>query len=484
MGPCSSGVRKCCIGLAGASDEKVDDAAGFRSLARRMSFLRWLTSRDYRKAAELRSIVRKHFRHQSDILPVGPREAIASGLTEFEASLAKPGASGGDIRAAADKLEVIANKWLQRYPNASFRDNAESFLGTFALVFAVKTFFLSPMQIPTGSAQPTYYGITSEDLRDHPEVKFPTGITGWLSKIWNGEAWYELIAEEDCELIADGPPLKPIGGTMRIPFPGFDRNFPVPVRFKDGRVKTYVIPWAPEEPKHLHLLDPTHYRPRKTMFKKGEPIVRCVTRSGDRIVVERVVYNFRQPKRGEYFVFQSSGVGLGDGVVQGTHYIKRLVGGPNERLRIGNDRHVYVNDRRIDATDAGFEKVLGFDPAKPAQDSEYSGYVNGQGYVAPQTASLLAARPDRYSREEWEGQAQRLAQLGSFGVGKYFPDETTVHTIQPDHYMGFGDNTMGSADSRAWGEVPEQKIIGKSCFVMWPPSNWGYESGPRKKTVH
>ena len=69
------------------------------------------------------------------------------------------------------------------------------------------------------------------------------------------------------------------------------------------------------------------------------------------------------------------------------------------------------------------------------------------------------------------------------GVGRYFPDEMTVHTIKPHHYMGFGDNTMGSADSRAWGEVPEQKIIGKSCFVMWPPSHWGYESGPQKKTV-
>lgn len=450
-----------------------------------MSLLRWLTSREYRKASELRDIVRKHFRHQSDVLPAAHRDAIADGMKEFSAALAAPTIDSAGIRAAADKLEVIANKWLQRYPNASFRENAESFLGTFALVFAVKTFFLSPMQIPTGSAQPTYYGITCEDLRDHPEVKFPTGIPGWLSKVWNGEAWYELIAEDDCELaVLDYRQFKPSGSTLPIPFPGFDRKFPVPVRLADGSIKTYVIPWAPEEAKHLGLIDPTIYAPRKTRFKKGEPIVRCVTRSGDRIVVERVIYNFRQPLRGEYFVFQSSGVGVGDNVTQGTHYIKRLVGGPNERLRIGNDRHLYVNDRRIEATARGFEKVLGFDPKQLARDSQYSGYVNGQAYIAPQMAAVLESRPDRMSVEEWKVEAERYARSGSYGVAKFFPDEATVHQIQPRHYMGFGDNTMGSADSRAWGEVPEEKIIGKSCFVMWPPCNWGFESGPRKKSVN
>lgn len=447
-----------------------------------MSLLRWLTSRDYRKASELRAIVRKHFRHQSDVLTPPHRDALVAGMAEFDAAVARPGVTGAELRTATETLETVANKWLQRYPHASYRENAESFLGTFALVFAVKTFFLSPMQIPTGSAQPTYYGITSEDLRDHPEVKFPSGITGWLSKIWNGASWYELIAEDDCELaVSNSGQLKPRGATLRIPVPGFDRNFPVPVRFKDGRVKEYIIPWAPEEAKHLSLVDPNCLIPRKTRFKKGEPIVRCVTRSGDRILVERVVYNFRQPKRGEYFVFQSSGVGVADGVVQGTHYIKRLVGAPNEQLRIGNDRFVYVNGRRIGPTDPGFEKVLGFDPAQPPRDSQYSGYVNGATYLGPQIETFRAVKPDLYSAEDWYRRAEDMARGYALGVGRYFPDEKTVHTIQPHHYMGFGDNTMGSADSRAWGEVPEQKIIGKSCFVMWPPCNWGYESGPRKK---
>ena len=462
----------------------LDDGLGFRFLGARMSLLRWLTSRDYRKARELRAIVRKHFRHQSDVLPAPQREVIAAGMAEFDAAIVRPGAGAAEIRAAADKFEGIANKWLQRYPNASYRENAESFLGTFALVFAVKTFFLSPMQIPTGSAQPTYYGITSEDLRDHPEVKFPTGISGWLRKVWNGESWYELLAEDDCVLaVSNAGQLKPRGGTMRIPMMGFDRNFPVPVRFSDGRLKEYIIPWAPEEAKHLNLIDPSCPVPRKTRFKKGEPIVRCVTRSGDRILVERVMYNFRQPKPGEYFVFQSSGVGVAEGVVQGTHYIKRMVGGPNDRLRVGDDRFLYVNDRRLGPADPGFEKVLGFDPTQPPRDSQYSGYVNGKTYLDAQVNAFREVKPDMYSADEWNARAADLARSYAFGVARYFPDGETVHTIKPRHYMGFGDNTMGSADSRSWGEVPEEKIIGKSCYVMWPPCNWGYESGPRKKVV-
>jgi len=449
-----------------------------------MSLYRWLVSREYRKAAELRSVVLKHFRHQRDVLPAKNTEELGVALSGFDRAVGRAGATRPELRAAADQLETVANKWLQRYPNASFRDNAESFLSTFALVFAVKTFFLSPMQIPTGSAQPTYYGITSEDLRDRPDVKFPSGIGGWFSKMWNGEAWYELIAEEDCELaVNDWRSLKSTGGTMRFPLPGFDRNFPVPVRFADGRTKVYTVPWAPEEPKHLQLLDPVSYQPRKTRFLKGEPIIRCVTRSGDRIVVERVAYNFRQPKRGEYFVFQSSGVGDPGGVTPGTHYIKRMVGGPNERLRIGDDRHLYVNDRRIEATDPGFERVLGFDPARLAADSVYSGYVNGTRFGEAQAAALLPLRPQGVADDVWRSQSRNMALGMSGGVAKYFRDDQSVHTLRPHHYMGFGDNTMGSSDSRAWGEIPEPKIIGKSCWVMWPPGHWGFEAGPRKKAT-
>jgi signal peptidase I len=49
-----------------------------------------------------------------------------------------------------------------------------------------------------------------------------------------------------------------------------------------------------------------------------------------------------------------------------------------------------------------------------------------------------------------------------------FPDESTVHEVEPANYMVMGDNTVNSFDSRAWGEFPAANVIGKSFFVYWP----------------
>lgn len=51
--------------------------------------------------------------------------------------------------------------------------------------------------------------------------------------------------------------------------PGFDRNFPVPVRFKDGRVKECIIPWAPEEAKRLSLVDPNGMIPARPASRRA-----------------------------------------------------------------------------------------------------------------------------------------------------------------------------------------------------------------------
>ena len=58
-----------------------------------------------------------------------------------------------------------------------------------------------------------------------------------------------------------------------------------------------------------------------------------------------------------------------------------------------------------------------------------------------------------------------------------FPDAPSVYTVEPDHYMVMGDNTMNSLDSRSWGDFPAGNVIGKSFFVYWPITDrfgWGY----------
>ena len=60
-----------------------------------------------------------------------------------------------------ENLEKAANKWLKPYPNAAWRENVEVLLVALAVAMGIRTFFLQPFKIPTGSMQPTLYGVTS-----------------------------------------------------------------------------------------------------------------------------------------------------------------------------------------------------------------------------------------------------------------------------------------------------------------------------------
>jgi signal peptidase I len=44
--------------------------------------------------------------------------------------------------------------------------------------------------------------------------------------------------------------------------------------------------------------------------------------------------------------------------------------------------------------------------------------------------------------------------------------------IPADKFMALGDNAPSSVDSRFWGFVPRENLVGRASFIFWPPSRW------------
>ena len=62
-----------------------------------------------------------------------------------------------------------------------------------------------------------------------------------------------------------------------------------------------------------------------------------------------------------------------------------------------------------------------------------------------------------------------LGLCGGYAPGHEYlgkPDQT--YTVPPDGYFAMGDNSYNSFDSRYWGPVPVENLVGRGLFVYWP----------------
>ena len=424
--------------------------------------LQWFLSKTVRQAVAMRKHVHRILSAQRDILSPQAAAAVNVALNELDKA-ARATASKEALLKQMEALEKAANKWLKPYPNASWRENVEVLLVALAVAMSIRTFFLQPFKIPTGSMQPTLFGITSKpDLSRPPELggnnelgEVPTGLNR-LRDWFTGSSYFIYQADQDGSFDGMSRPFRLLIFNIKqtIWFAGRPHTIWFPPDSGSGLSFQTAGPQGlisalfaalPPDNEHAPDLERRMGLRRGTHYVKGQDVCRIKVITGDHLFVDRLTYNFRKPHRGEIIVFETAGIpeDMRDRyrIPSNEFYIKRLVGLPGERVQIGDDRHLIIDGRRLDAATPHFENVYGFDPKSPPHDSEYSGHVNG-------TVS------QKYN-------------LG-LGIPPLFPDERTVYSVPGNYCMPMGDNTCNSSDSRFWGAIPEDYVIGKSFFVYWP----------------
>jgi signal peptidase I len=170
-----------------------------------MMLLRWFSSGRNRQALAMCKHVRKLLNHQRDILSpkaIGEVEAAIAGVRSAVAE----GADTETLDRKCKELEESATGWIKPYPNAAWRENIEVLLVALAVAMGIRTFFLQPFKIPTGSMQPTLYGVTPsenstpwdrEDLRNQPPPnRFARLVDYWFNGVQRNPRSFALGAGE------------------------------------------------------------------------------------------------------------------------------------------------------------------------------------------------------------------------------------------------------------------------------------------------
>jgi signal peptidase I len=440
-------------------------------------FLRWLISPTVRQACARHEHMHQLLSAQRDLLSSQADAAMKLAMNGLQKAIAE-GTNKGSIRLKMDDLDFAANQWLKPYPHAMWRENVEMLLVVIAVVMAIGTFFLKSFKIPTGSMQPTLYGVTSvpdfsrvvfnsgdrariqaqinEQLRQQNNLGIPTG---WerIKEWFEGMSYLQVVAEADGELQTIEPPVHFLIFTIKQTL------------VIGGQAQTV---WFPPDFGEQPLEARAGFRVRASrdqyvnffkghIFHRGEDIIKMKICAGDRLFVDRLTYNFRKPQRGEIVVFATAGI-PGErrepfDIPGDQFYIKRLVGLGGETLSLLQDYTVagvpqfgsiavpvgqlVVNGQPLSASTPHFENLYSFSGVQPGskmihyQDNQYYGH----------------------------------ALIRSLEPGREFQVSTNCLFVM-------GDNTMNSLDSRFWGDFPTESCIGKSFFVYWPITSrfgWG-----------
>ena len=211
--------------------------------------------------------------------------------------------------------------------------------------------------------------------------------------------------------------------------------------------------------------------------------------TGDLILVNKLSYGIRIPssfpflpipldpsyviplsniRRGDVIVFELPGIALsGDSDLQSA-FVKRCVGVPGDSVEIRNSR-IIVNGKEMippsTVRTPTFSRTALTAPLFPA-GSGFTENDYGPLYVPRRGTSISL---DRSTLRVWQRLIEREGHRVDTSGETILIDgiATEAYPLQNDYYFVLGDNLENSTDSRMWGFVREDDIIGDVLLVYW-----------------
>lgn len=318
------------------------------------------------------------------------------------------------IKTAIEELINAIEFYLPPVKWRGARENFDVIVAALSVAFCFRAYYYQPFKIPTGSMQPTLYGIHVEETTESTAFdKQPLRFFKWLA---TGETFQDV----------------------RIKRPGAIRhNRPSSTKpgYNDIVIgqDVYTIP----SDAVANLLD----RP-STLYKRGQRLWSGYVKSGDFLFVNRWIWNFRHPKRGEVMIFSTNGIA---DLPPNTHYIKRMCGIPGDEISIQTPRL--------------------FNHGKPVEEPERIAQI-AQKMQLPQFVIPYPGFQPAPGGEQHPSKAPREDRL---------LNTSDKVTLGEGEYYAMGDNSGNSLDSRYWGKVSSTKLLGPASFVHWPltSARWG-----------
>ena len=325
-----------------------------------MSLREFLTIRRAKKAFRA---MRNDYLLYADILPEGTRAALDERFTDLAQAIRCRETEDLDGVVATLRAELGEALPRPRWPWAT--EWFDVIVSALAVAFCFRAYYYQPFQIPTGSMQPTLYGIHTEEA-DAPTA-WDIGPLRFLKWCATGSSYKDVRVRTPGTLSGYAPSPKP--GYVSAIVNGRDRyDLPADV--------------VPEVSRRV---------PPGSRVAMNQCLWRGYVKSGDFLFVNRWIWNFRHPRLGETIVLSTRGL---PGLPNNQHYIKRLCGRPGDTVDLKPDSsYLWVNGKP--ATDPPrLEEIAEHFRPWPGAPA-YLGYAPAEGSPYP-TKTHFELGPGEY----------------------------------------------------------------------------------------